>query len=94
MRASASSGHSTISSSALGIRSRVDADRVPAEQSRRGAQCLGRVDGTDDDEPGRRAVDLREDLHVLDLVHAVAPNPRCERGERRGRVADGLVAVE
>ena len=67
--ASATSGHSTISSSALGIRSGVaksargvDADRVPAEQLRRGAERLRRVDRADDDEPRRRPVDLGEDL--------------------------------
>ena len=66
-RASASSGHSTTISSALGSRSArrelracVGDDRPPAEELRRRAQRLGRVDGAVDQQAGRRPVDLRE----------------------------------
>ena len=73
-------------------------DRLPAEQLRRLAECVGRVDRTDDHEPRRRAVDLGEDTGVVELEEAV---PRCpdqlvrlsERG-RRDAVADHLAALE
>ena len=66
------SGHSTTISSALGTRSgvaycgsRVDADRVPADRLRGGAERLAGVDGADDDESRRRPEDLGEDLRAL-----------------------------
>ena len=67
--ANASSGQATISSSALGIRSRVanfaarvGDDRRPAEQLRGGAERFGGVDSAVDEQARRRAVDLGEDL--------------------------------
>ena len=86
--ANASSGHATISSSALGIRSRVaNFARASATIVRQpssfapAAERLGSVDGAVDEQPRRRPVDLGEDRAALELEHPAA------------RAADQLVGV-
>ncbi len=65
-------------SSALGntlgsgeLRTRVGDDRPPAEEPRRGAHRLGRVDGAVDEQARRRPVDLREHAGAVELEDAV-----------------------
>ena len=64
-------------------RPRIDADRVPADSLRGGAERLAGVDGADDDQARRRAEHLREDPRAPVLELAVAPDIRRQRRQRR-----------
>ena len=102
--ANASSGQATISSSALGIRSRVaNFARASATIVRQpssfaaGRERLGGVDGAVDEQPRRRAVDLGEDRAALELdrpaARAADQLGRVRRQLRRA-VADRLASLD
>ena len=100
-RANASPGHSTTelvgARHALArrvFRPRIDADRVPTDRLRGGAERLAGVDGADDDQTRRRAEHLCEHAGGAVLELAAPLHVAREYREPERVVADDLAAVE